>query len=97
MRDRVMDHAELRGALRAHERAVREAEASGITVWIALAKAEPELAVEILQLFSTVEAAARWATCSSDELDVSPAQHVAEGRAAEILSRIRKAAHGFVG
>ena len=91
-----MDHSGLLGAIRAHERAVTDVEASGIAVWTELAKAEPELAVEILQLFSTVEAAARWVTSPSDRRD-SPAQYVAEGRAAEVLSMVRKAAHGFAG
>jgi hypothetical protein len=92
-----MDRSELREALSAHARAVRDVEASGIAVWTALAKAEPVLAEEILQLFSTVEAAARWAASSSDILAGSPAQQVAEGRAAEILSRVRQTAHGFAG
>ena len=59
--------------------------------------AEPDLAAEILQLFSTVEAASRWATSRSGDLDESPADRVADGRAAEVLSLVRKTAHGFVG
>jgi hypothetical protein len=97
MRGSVVDHSELLGAIRAHERAVREVEVSGIAVWTSLAKAQPELAAEILQLFSSVEAAARWATTSSGDLDGSPALRVAEGRVAEILSRVRKTTYGLVG
>jgi hypothetical protein len=92
-----MERSELISTVRAHERLAREVEASGIVVWTALAKAEPELAAEILQLFSTVEAAARWVTSHSDDLDGSPAQYVADGRATEVLSRVRKTGHGFVG
>lgn len=62
MRDYFLNHSDLMGALSAHERAVTEVEASGIAVWTALAKEYPELSAEILQLFSTAEAAARWAT-----------------------------------
>lgn len=90
-----MDNSKLLGALGAHERAVREAEVSGIAVWTALAKNNPELAAEILQLFSTIEAATHWATASSGDLGDSPARLVAEGRAAEILTKVRKTAQGF--
>lgn len=92
-----MDYSELKDALTAHGRTMRDVETAATAVWAALVKAEPELAAEVLQLFSTVEAAASWATSSSGGPDGSPAQHVAEGRAPEVLSRVRKTAHGFVG
>ena len=92
-----MDRSQLVNALRAHQQLAKELEASSAVVWTALADAEPDLAAEILQLFSTVEAASRWATSRSGDLDESPADRVADGRAAEVLSLVRKTAHGFVG
>lgn len=92
-----MDRSDLIDAVKAHERLQREIEASSIIVWNSLAKTEPELAAEILKLFSTVEAAANWLTSRSRNHDGSPAQHVAEGRAAEVLSKVRQTVHGFVG
>ena len=91
-----LNYTELKDALRAHDQAMRDVESRAIAVWTALAKAEPELAAEILHLFPTAEASANWATTPSEDLHGSPAQHVAEGRAADILSRVRKTAHGLV-
>ena len=90
-----MDRTELTEAVWAHRGLAGASQESGIAVWTALAKAEPELAAEILQLFSTVEAAARWAT-NSDDPAGSPAQQVAEGRAPDVLAKVRRAIHGFV-
>lgn len=63
----------------------------------ALSRADPELAAEILQVFSDVEAAADWATSELDDFEGSPAQQAAEGRTPEVLARLRKAVHGFPG
>jgi predicted kinase len=93
----MMDHAELLRLVEAHERADMELKAGRIAVWDALVKAEPELASETLQLFSTIEAAAHWVTSSLNECNGSPARRAAEGRAAEIISMVRKTTHGFVG
>jgi hypothetical protein len=92
-----MSQAELLRLVEEHERAEKRLEASGVAVWDVLVKVEPELASEILQLFSTVDAAARWVVSSPKESAGSPARCVAEGRAGEILSKVRKTAHGFVG
>ncbi len=92
-----MDNSELKHALQAHDRARRKEVLEGLAVWEALARKEPALAAEIMQLVSTVEAAAAWVTSGLDEFDGSPAHQVAEGRSAEVLARVRKAAHGFGG
>lgn len=91
-----MDNSKLKAALHAHEQAKRELSSRALAVWEALSEADPELAAEILQLFSTVEAAAEWAASDPDDSDGSPAYQVAKGRSAEVLSRVRNAAHGFV-
>ena len=92
-----MDSSELKHALNAHDEAKRIARLEALAVWQALSRADPELATEIISLFSTVEAAAAWATSDLDHIDGSPAHQVAEGKSAEVLARVRKAAHGFAG
>jgi len=92
-----MDNSELRNALKAHERAKRDGRSEALAVWEALSIADPKLAAEIIQLFSTVEAAAAWATSDLDAFAGSPATQVSEGKSEDVISRLRKAAHGFVG
>lgn len=92
-----MDNSELKQALKAHYRAESNVRAEALAVWDALSRADPELAAEIIRLFSTVEAAAAWATSDLADFDGSPAYQVAEGKSAEVLARVRKAAHGFSG
>ena len=90
-----MSQAELLRLVDEHERAEKRLRASDVAVWEALVKVDPDLAAEILQLFSTSDAAAHWAASSLSEFPGSPARCVAEGRAAEILSKVRRTAHGF--
>lgn len=92
-----MDISELKNALKAHDQAKRNVRSEALAVWEALSMAYPELAAEIIQLFSTVEAAAAWVTADPDDFDGSPAYQVAEGKSAEVLARVRQAAHGFAG
>ena len=92
-----MNNSELKHALKAYEQAVRNVRSEALAVWEALSKADPQLAAEIVTFFSDVEAAAAWATSDLDDLDGSPAYQVAEGRTAEVLTRLRKAVHGFPG
>lgn len=92
-----MDTWELKNALKALDQAKRDVRSEALAVWDALTRADPKLAEEIIQLFSTVEAAAAWATSDLDDFDGSPAYQVAEGKSAEVLARVRKAAHGFAG
>lgn len=83
--------------MRAHEQAIRNVKSEAREVWEALSRADPELASEIRQFFSDVQEAAAWATSDLDDFDGSPAYQVAEGRAAEVRARLRKAVHGFPG
>ncbi len=89
-----MRHTALAQLVEAYEQSEEEHESRRYAIWDELAKAEPELASEILQLFSTREAAARWVTSSTKSKD-SPMRHAAEGRAAEVLAKVRRTAHGF--
>lgn len=92
-----MDPAELLRLIEAHEKQEQELEASALSVWAALSDAEPELAREVLQLFSSVNAAARWVSTPFEGNGNSPAREAAQGRVAEIIARVRKTTHGFVG
>lgn len=92
-----MNHPELLKLIEAHEQLEEELECSSLVVWAAFARAEPELAAEVLRLFSTVDAAAHWVAAPFRELGGSPAREAAEGRAADIMSRVHKTNHGFVG
>jgi hypothetical protein len=92
-----MDKSDLKNALNALYEARTIVRAKELEVWAALASTDPELAAEILQLFSTVEAAAAWATSDLHDSYASPADQVAEGRSADVLTWVRKAAHGFAG
>lgn len=89
--------AELLELIEAHEQVERERKASSLLVWAALSAAEPELAREILQLFSTVDASAQWVASPFREFGHSPAREAAEGRAADLMARVHRTNHGFVG
>lgn len=89
-----MRHTALVGLVEAYERSEEELECRRFAIWDELAKVEPELASELLQLFSTREAAARWVTSSTLSKD-PPMRHVAEGRAAEVMATVQRTAHGF--
>jgi hypothetical protein len=90
-----MSHPELLQLVGAQDRTANEREASGLAVWAAVVKAEPELASEILHLFATDAAAAQWVSGATNETGCSPARHIAEGRSAYVLSKVRSAALGF--
>lgn len=90
-----MSRAWLLQLVEAHDRSANEREVSGLADWAAVVSTEPELASEILQLFATDAAAAKWVSSSSNETGCSPARHIAEGRSAYVLSKVRSAAHGF--
>ena len=92
-----IEHIELLELVQAHEHAEKALKASSLAVWAALTKAEPELADDIRRLFGTTDAAATWAASPFGELGGSPARQAAEGRAAIIVSIVRKADHGFLG
>jgi hypothetical protein len=92
-----MDTRELKDALKAYHQARKAVRSEALAVWEALTRADPELASEVMQLFSSVEAAAVWATSDLDDFGGSPADEVADGKSAEVLARLRKTAHGFAG
>ena len=92
-----MNNSELAHALRAHEEAARNVRSEALAVWEAFSRVDPGLAAEIVHLFSDIEVAAAWVTSDLDDSEGSPAYLVAEGRAAEVLARLRKAAHGLPG
>jgi hypothetical protein len=92
-----MDPANLLLLIEAHDKVEQELEASSLSVWAALSDVEPELAHEVLQLFSTVNAAAGWVSTPFEGNGKSPAREAAEGRVAEVFERVRRAAHGFLG
>lgn len=80
----------------AHESGQVDHNASCVDVWTALSAAEPGLANEALQLFSTVDAAAAWCVRPMRSSGASPARLIAEGRVGEVMALIRKTSHGFV-
>ena len=90
-----MQHEELLKAVAAEVAKAGELNSRRHAVWTALVQAEPELARNILELFSNPESAARWVCADLRGLQSSPARAVAEGRAADVLTIIKKAAHGF--
>lgn len=92
-----METSNLKDALNALYQAKTIVRAKELEVWTALSSTNPELAAEILQLFSTVDAAAAWATSDLHDCYASPEGQVAEGRSADVLTWIRKAAQGFAG
>jgi len=90
-----MEHDQLLKAVAAEEAGAGERNACRQAVWTALVQAEPELARDILELFSNSQSAARWVCADLRGLQSSPARAVAEGRAADVLTTVQKAAHGF--
>lgn len=88
-----MHQKALAGLVEAYEQSELEQKSRRSAIWDELAKAEPELASEILQLFSTPEAAAGWITSSMMSKD-TPMRQIVEGRAAEVLETVRRVAHG---
>ena len=90
-----MQHDELLKAVVAEEAKAGDITAHRHAVWSALVQAEPELARHILELFSNPESAARWVCADLGSLQSSPARAVADGRAADVLVTVQKAAHGF--
>lgn len=92
-----METSDLKDALNALYEAKTIVRAKELEVWTALSSANPELAAEILQLFSTVDAAAAWATSDLHDCYASPADQIAKGGSADVLTWVRKAAHGFAG
>lgn len=89
-----MFNARLAQMVKVYEQLENELIKHRFAVWEELARVEPDLASEVLQLFATRDAAARWASSSGGD-QPSPAKRVGEGDAAEVLAMVRRAAHGF--
>ena len=68
-----------------------------LSVWRRIGRTEPNLVSEITQLGFDDEAAAAWVCAPLAGFEDSPAEMVAAGRGAEILDRIHRTMHGFVG
>lgn len=96
-RVRLVDQSALVAAINSHAQDLVDGESSAIDVWDAVSQTEPDLAAEILHLLQTEESAARWVSERPSELESSPAQLIADGRADAVWASLRKTAHGFVG
>lgn len=68
-----------------------------LSLWRLVERAEPELAREIRELGFEDNVAAAWVCAPLPGFGDSPAEMVAAGRGAEVLDRIGKTMHGFVG
>ena len=91
-----MTHPELLRLVEAHEKLERELLASGLSIWKVLADAEPQFAKEILALFPSTEAAAKWTASPQRRLGTSPARLAAEGRAEAAAQSVLRALHGLI-
>lgn len=91
-----MTHPELLRLVEAHEKLERDLLASGLSIWKALADAEPQFANEVLELFPTTETAAKWTSSLQHRLGTSPARLVAEGRTKTAEQNVLRALHGLI-
>jgi len=87
----------LRLALDAVVAAEREYNARCLAVWRELKATDPVLAEEILRLGFDESVAAQWVCRSFQEFGDSPAALVAAGHGTEIMTRVHRTMHGFVG
>ncbi|MEF2156089.1 hypothetical protein V3390_07585 [Luteimonas sp. FXH3W] len=87
----------LRLALDAVVAAESEYKTRCLVVWHELKAADPALAEEILRLGFDEPTAAQWVCSPFRELGDSPAALVAAGRSTEIMDRVYRTMHGFIG
>jgi hypothetical protein len=87
----------LRLALDAVVAAEREYNARCLVVWRELKATDSVLAEEILLLGFDESAAAHWVCRPLPKLGDSPATLVAAGHGTEIMNRVHRTMHGFVG
>lgn len=92
-----MESSKLLRLVEEHEKLEQQLEVSGRLVWDAFAEVEPSLAREILSLFSTSDAAAKWVASPFREFGHSPAREACEGRTTDLMSRVLQTMHGFYG
>ena len=63
-------------------------------LWNAIEAVEPGLVEELLQFFSTSDAASLWLLKASGANQPCPAKAIAEGGAAEVRERVLRTLHG---
>lgn len=97
MKDKAPAINALRLALDAVVAAECEYKARCLVVWRELKASDSVLAEEILRLGFDESAAAQWVCRPFQELGDSPAALVAAGRGTEIMNRVHRTMHGFVG
>ena len=90
-----MSETQLLRLIETYEHLATELHSHRLEVWDELVRVAPEVASEILDLFTTRDAAAIWATASLKGAQVSPAKLIVEGNLADVMARIQRAAHGF--
>lgn len=87
----------LRLALNAVIAAESEYNARCLVVWRELKVVDPALTEEILRLGFDESAAAQWVCRPFQELGDSPAALVVAGHGTEIMNKVHRTMHGFVG
>lgn len=97
MKDKAPAMNALRLALDAVVAAELEYNARCLVVWRALKATDPVLTEEILRLGFDESAAAQWVCRPLQELSDSPAALVVTGHRTEVINRVHRTTHGFVG
>ena len=89
-----MHHESLMALVEQYEVVNNALDAQRRRVWNAIEAVEPELAEELLRLFSTPEAVSIWLLQASRGSQPCPAKAIAEGGGAEVLERVLRTLHG---
>lgn len=89
-----MRHESLMAQVQQYELANNALDAQRRRVWNVIETVEPGLAGELLQLFSTPDAASLWLLKDSGANQPCPAKAIAEGGAAEVRERVLRTLHG---
>lgn len=89
-----MHHESLMALVEQYEVVNNALDAQRRRVWNAIEAVEPGLAEELLQFFSTSDAASLWLLKASGANQPCPAQAIAEGGAAEVRERVLRTLHG---
>ena len=90
-----MPDTQLSRLIETYEQLATELHSRRLDVLDELARVAPEITSEILDLFTTRDAAAVWVTASRNGAQASPAKLIVEGNLADVVARIQRAAHGF--
>lgn len=89
-----MSNARLFELLATMEQMEKEMNSMRLAVWDELERVQPQVASEVLSLFTTREAAALWVT-SSRNGHPSPARRFVDGNVEELVTNLRRAVHGI--